>query len=322
MELISILIVLCGLFVGWTIGANDAANCLGTSVGAGLTSYKKAVIIVAIMALLGACSTIYQQNNTTATVGKGIVDASAIPMASIIAVLLSAAILVTILTVMGLPVSTTQAVIGGIAGIGAVLGIAVNWHNVIKIFLLGFVTPVVALIASYLIYKIYAKISALRPFLFLEKFLGWAVLLSGAFLAFSLGANNIGNAMGLVVESKVMPIFLASILGGVAIAIGSITLGKRVMKTVSNDITQLNAQTAFAAQAGSAIAVYFLTLLGIPTSTTFGIVGGVVGVGLVKGVGSLQTGTLKRIVSGWIVTPVVGALLAIVTFEILNLFMV
>ena len=321
MELVSILIVICGLLVGWTIGANDAANCLGTSVGAGLTSYRKAVIIVAIMALLGACSTIYQHNNTTATVGKGIVDASAIPMVSIIAVLLSAAILVTVLTVMGLPVSTTQAVIGGIAGIGVVIGTAVNWHNVAKIFLLGFITPVAALIASYLIYKIYAKISALKPFLFLEKFLGWAVLLSGAFLAFSLGANNIGNAMGLVVESNIMPIFLASILGGVAIAIGSITLGKRVMKTVSNDITQLNAQTAFAAQAGSAVAVYLLTLWGIPTSTTFGIVGGVVGVGLVKGVGSLQTGTLKRIVSGWVVTPVVGALLAIVTFEILNLVM-
>ncbi|HII15245.1 MAG TPA: inorganic phosphate transporter [Nanoarchaeota archaeon] len=318
MELISILIVLCGLFVGWTIGANDAANCLGTSVGAGLISYKKAVIIVAIMALIGAVA---QGQATTATVGKGIVDASSIPVASIIAVLFSAAIFVTVLTVLGLPVSTTQSVIGGIAGVGLVLGASVSWGTVSKIFILGFITPVAALISSFAIYKIYAKISALKPFLFLEKFLGWAVLLSGAFLAYSLGANNIGNAMGLVAEKHLLTLFAASLLGGVAIALGCISLGTKVMKTVSSDITQLNAQTAFAAQAGASVAVYALTLIGIPTSTTFGIVGGVAGVGLVKGVGNLQAGTLKRIVTGWAVTPVVSAVLAIIMFEALSLVM-
>ena len=318
MDFASIAIILCGLFVGWTIGANDAANCLGTSVGAGLINYKKAVIIVAIMALIGA---VVQGQATTATVGKGILDASSIPLASIIAVLLSAAIFVTALTVLGLPVSTTQSVIGGIAGVGLVIGAKVSWAIVGKIFIFGFITPVAALIASFLIYKIYAKVSKLRPFLFIEKFLRWAVLLSGAFLAYSLGANNIGNAMGLVAEKHLLTLFMASLLGGIAIAIGCISLGTRVMKTVSSDITQLNAQTAFAAQAGSAIAVYALTLIGIPTSTTFGIVGGVAGVGLVKGVGNLQTGTLKRIVAGWVVTPIASAILAIIMFEALSLFM-
>lgn len=318
MDFASILIVICGLFVGWTIGANDAANCLGTSVGAGLINYKKAVVIVAVMALIGAVA---QGQATTATVGKGIIDASSIPLASIIAVLLSAALFVTALTFLGLPVSTTQSVIGGIAGVGLVLGAGVNWGTVSKIFILGFVTPVAALIASYIIYKIYAKISVLKPFLFLEKFLGWAVLLSGAFLAYSLGANNIGNAMGLVAEKQLLTLFMASLLGGVAIAFGCISLGTKVMKTVSSDITQLNAQTAFAAQAGSGIAVYALTLIGIPTSTTFGIVGGVAGVGLVKGVGNLQRGTLKRIVAGWIVTPIISAVLAIIMFEMLKMVM-
>lgn len=317
MEILTILIIICGLFVGWTIGANDAANCLGTSVGAGLIDYKKAVVIVALFAFLGAVT---HGQATTATVGNGIVDASSIPVASIIAVLLSASIFVTVLTIMGLPVSSTQAVMGGIAGVGLVLSTSIKWFMLGKIFFLGFATPVAALIFSFIIYKLYAKISALRPFLFIERFLGWAVILSGALLAYSLGANNIGNAMGLVVGSGALKLFFACILGGVAIGIGSISLGTRVMKTVGNDITELSAQTAFAAQAGSALAIYLLTLIGIPTSTSFAIVGGIAGVGLVKGIGALHKNTLKRIVAGWVFTPVISALFAIVVYKLMVLF--
>ncbi|MDD4878511.1 MAG: inorganic phosphate transporter [Candidatus Nanoarchaeia archaeon] len=317
MEIITILIVLCGLFVGWTIGANDAANCLGTSVGAGLIDYKKAVVIVALFAFLGAVT---HGQATTATVGSGIIDSSSVPLAAIIAVLFSASLFVTAITILGLPISSTQAVIGGIAGVGLVISADVSWATVAKIFFLGFVTPVIALLCSFFIYSMYGRIIRLRSFLFIEKFLGWAVLLSGAFLAYSLGANNLGNAMGLVVGSNSLPIFLASVLGGTAIALGSITLGKRVMKTVGNDITELSAQTAFAAQAGCAISIYMLTLIGIPTSTSFGIVGGVAGVGLVKGVGMLNKHTLKKIALGWVVTPVISALLAIVIYLIASRF--
>lgn len=318
MEFITLAIIFCGLFVGWTIGANDAANCLGTSVGAGLIDYKKAVVIVGILAFVGA---VMQGQATTATVGKGIIDTSQIPLYAIVAVLLSASIFVTIITLLGLPISSTQAVVGGIAGIGIIFNSDVSWGTVAKIFFLGFVTPVVALICSFFIYSMYGRISKMRSFLFIEKFLGWAVLLSGAFLAYSLGANNLGNAMGLVVGSNSLPIFLASILGGIAIAVGSITLGTRVMKTVGNDITELSAQSAFSAQAGCALAIYLLTLFGIPTSTSFGIVGGVAGVGLVKGVGTLHKGTLKKIALGWVATPVFSAIMAILTYYLLRIWL-
>lgn len=316
MEIITILIIVCGLLVGWSIGANDAANCMGTSVGAGLIDYRKAAIIVALFAFIGAAT---HGQATTATVGKGIIDSASIPLLSIVAVLLSAAVFVIALTIIGLPVSSTQAVMGSIAGIGLLLHADISWATWTKIFLLGFATPFAAMFFSYIAYRIYARISNLKPFLFIERFLGWAVLLSGAFLAYSLGANNIGNAVGLVVGSGALKLAVACIIGGIAIGLGSVTLGGRVMRTVGTGITELSAQSAFSAQAGCALSVYMLTLFGIPTSTSFGIVGGVAGVGIVKGVGALQKGTLKRIIAGWVFTPLVSALLAVVVYKLLEL---
>ncbi|MDI6737197.1 MAG: inorganic phosphate transporter [Nanoarchaeota archaeon] len=317
MDILTILIIICGIFVGWAIGTNDAANCMGTAVGAGLTSYRKAAWIVAFMALLGA---VISGRAVAKTIGKGIVDSSAIPLISILAVLIAAGLYVTIMTFLSLPVSTTQACIGGISGVGLLLGAGVKWFTLTKIFLLGFVTPVIALVCSYLIYKLYARIAALKPFLFIEKFLGWAVLLSGAFLAYSMGANNLGNSMGLVIGSNLLGMFTAGIVGGAAMGLGSVTLGTRVMKTISSRITELSAHSAFAAQAGSALAIYALTYFGVPTSTSFSIVGGVAGVGLVKGVGTLQKDTLKRILAGWVLTPVATAIIAIILFKILEVF--
>ncbi|MBU2638647.1 MAG: inorganic phosphate transporter family protein [Nanoarchaeota archaeon] len=317
MDIITILIIVCGIFVGWTIGTNDAANCMGTAVGAGLTSYRKAVWIVAFMALLGA---VISGRAVAKTMGKGIVDASAIPLISILAVLIAAGLYVTIMTFLSLPVSTSQAVMGGIAGMGLILGVNVKWFTLSKIFLLGFVTPILALVFSYILYKLYARIVVLKPFLFIERFLGWAVLLSGAFLAYSMGANNLGNSMGLVTGSNILGMFSACVIGGIAMGFGSVTLGIRVMKTISTRITELSAHGAFAAQAGSAIAIYILSVFGVPTSTSFGIVGGVAGVGLVKGIGALQKDTLKRILSGWIMTPIATAVLAIIVFKIIEVF--
>lgn len=318
MELISILIIFCGLFVGWGIGANDAANCFGTSVGAGLVNYKKAVWIVALLVLAGA---MLQGQGTMNTIGKGIVDSAMLSDMSIVAILLSAALITLVLTIIGLPISTTQAVIGSITGVSLLLHAGTNWPNVMKIFVLGFGTAVIALILGYVIFKAYSHLIANKNFVFVEKLLKWIVIGSGAFLAYGLGANNIGNAMGLIASKGLITGFTAGIVGGLAISVGSLTLGKRVMRTVGSEITQLNAPMAFSAQLGAAIAIYILTLFSIPTSTTFGIVGAVTGVGLVKGMSGVEGKTVKKITFGWILTPVLGAIVAPIILLLLRVIL-
>ncbi len=314
--LLTVLLVLSGMLVGWAIGANDSANCLGTGVGAGILNIRKAVWIVAVFALLGAA---LQGDATIGTVGKGIIEPLYLSEQSVIATLLGAGLLVIAFTLLGLPVSTTQAVIGGIAGIGLVLAVPVKWPMVVKIMGLGFLTPLFALVVSYIVYRIFQsvfhKITKRLSFLAVDRILGWLVVLSGAFLAYSLGANNIGNAMGLVVAKGVMLPILGGLVGGLALGFGSITLGKNVINTVGRGITDLDPIMAFTAQSGAAVTVYILALVGIPTSTSFGIVGGVAGTGLVKGVGALRKGKVLKIVAGWLLTPLLGALAAAIMYK-------
>ncbi|MCG2718732.1 MAG: inorganic phosphate transporter family protein, partial [Nanoarchaeota archaeon] len=221
-------------------------------------------------------------------------------------------------TYKGIPVSTTQAVIGAIAAVAVAVQATVNWGLIGKMFLYWLISPFLALILSYIAYLILDKSLRRYSFMIIDKLIYVLVLGSGIFLAYSLGANNVGNAMGLVVSSDIMTPVIAGLLGGLFIAFGSISFGKNVMKTVSNGIMALDARMAFAAQLGGGITVYLLTALAIPTSTSHAIIGGIAGVGLVKGVASINKKEVKRVVKGWIVTPLLSAVVAVIIFFILK----
>ncbi|MBI4447657.1 inorganic phosphate transporter [Candidatus Woesearchaeota archaeon] len=317
MEASSILLIIASLYVGWNIGANDAANCMGTAVGANLVHYKKAIMLVAIIALIGAA---LQGSSTIKTVGEGIVNPTQISESEAAAALFAAGFLVTILTIFGLPVSTTQSVIGAIAGLGAWIGIEVMWAKVTKIYLLGFANALISLILAYLIYRYLNRALTSGRFLAIEKRLGTIVVLSGIFFAYTLGANNVGNAMGLIVEKNIIPLIFGGLIGGIALAFGVVSLGGKVMRTIGKEITILDPSMALSAQLASATSVYSLTLMGIPTSTSFAIVGAIVGVGLVKGAAALGRSTLKKIVLGWALTPFLAAIISIILFNVIKLF--
>jgi len=313
MDLLSLLLILGGLFVGWCIGANDAANCVGISVGAGILRYRKAAIIVGILAIAGAT---LQGSASMATIGKGIIDPSAITLVATISALFGAALTITIFTLLSLPISTTQSIIGAIAGIGIIMTKPINWSVFFKIFGWGFGSFAVSLLISYFIYKFISRLFSRGKFIVIEKGITILVILSGAFLAYSLGANNMGNAMGLVVGNNLMGSALAGLTGGIALAFGASIFGIKVMHTIGTKITALDAKMAFSAQLGAAIIVFILALIGIPTSITFAIVGGIVGVGLVKGVASVDKTTLRSITLGWVITPIIGALFAIMLLKL------
>lgn len=103
---------IAGAYTGWNIGANDAANCIGTSVGSGLLSYRKGILLVAVFVVVGA---LLQGQNVMKTIGNGIVTEQ-LPVAAVLAALVSASLFVTLATWFKLPVSTSQAIVGGVAG--------------------------------------------------------------------------------------------------------------------------------------------------------------------------------------------------------------
>ena len=119
-------------YVGWNIGANDTANCIGTTVGCGLISFKKAVILVAVFAIIGA---LFQGQHVMKTIGKGIVKTDLNYLAVLVALTCSG-FFVTMATFFRIPTSTSQAIVGGVVGIGLAIGAEVDFDKFIIMFAL------------------------------------------------------------------------------------------------------------------------------------------------------------------------------------------
>jgi PiT family inorganic phosphate transporter len=166
-------------------------------------------------------------------------------------------------------------------------------------------------------------------------------VVAAVFVAYNLGANDVANAVGplvganalggyehewrigsheashITVDLRVLPALLGALMGGLALGLGAIMLGRGVVETMGGGITPLGPVSALAAQLASAITVYLFVHQGIPVSTTQAIVGGVIGVGLTKGVRTVNFGTIRNIMLGWVATPLASGIIAIGLYYLL-----
>lgn len=301
--------------MGWNIGANDAANCIGTSVGSGLISYRKGILLVAVFVMVGA---LLQGHNVMKTIGKGIVTEQ-LPVTAVLAALLSAGFFVTLATWFRLPVSTSQAIVGGVAGVGFSTGMAVNMTKLATIAQIWVVCPFLTGLLAIVLYKLLSlpvrKIQ--RPELW-DRVVGVLLVGSASYVAFSLGANDVGNSVGPIANLGVQARWL-SLLGGGALALGALTFGHRVTETVGSGITTLDPLSASAAQLAAALGVHFFSVLGIPVSTSQSVVGAVVGVGLVHGIRAIERRRVVEILGGWVATPTVAGLFSFGLYRLISL---
>ena len=123
----------------------------------------------------------------------------------------------------------------------------------------------------------------------------------------ALGANNVANVTGPFVGEGMLTITEACAVGSGAIALGVVTYSRKVMMTVGRDLVQLDAFTALVAILAEAVTVHVYAIIGVPVSTSQAIVGAVLGVGLIKGVRTIQVKTLAKILFGWIGTLAISA---------------
>ena len=344
MELLIIVFLLGGLFLGWSLGANDAANVFGTAVGTRMVQFKTAAIICSLFVILGA---IISGSGTTETLGK-LGSINALPGA--FAACVAAGLSVYIMTKLGLPVSTTQAIVGAIIGWNLYTGSSTNIQVLIIILSTWVLCPIIAGLIAMLFFVITknfilkSKLHILR----LDAYTRTALLLAGAFGAYSLGANNIANVMGVFVpispftDVNIFNNFIFSskeqlfLLGGIAIAVGVFTYSKKVMFTVGNDLLKMSPVAAFIVVLAHSIVLFLFASQGIsnflqsinlpsiplvPVSSSQAVVGGVIGIGLLKGGKEVQWSIAGKISFGWITLPIVAALISIIILFILqNIF--
>ncbi len=348
MELIATLIFLSsGLFLGWSLGANDASNVFGTAVGSRMVRFSTAAFICSLFVIIGSVTA---GAGAAGGLGKlGAVNA----LAGSFTVALAAAITVLFMTQLGLPVSTSQAVVGAIVGWNLFSGSATDINELAKIVSTWVACPILAAIFSAFIYKfVVVFIENTKPHLLsLDRNIRLALLIVGAFGSYTLGANNIGNVMGVFVPSspfeniKIAGIFDISaveqlfLLGAIAIAIGVYTYSKRVMMTVGGSLMTLSPTGALVVVMASSMVLFvfssqelsgFVAGLGlppiplIPVSSSQAVVGAVIGIACLqglKGVRQVKWGVLGGIASGWVTTPVIAALISfILLFIVQNVF--
>lgn len=317
MDGLAIAAIAVAFYIAWNIGSNDSANAMGTAVGAGILSFRQATLTIAIFVLMGAYLKGYK---VMKTVGKGIVPEGYLTMEMAVIALLAAGIWVTVATVRGLPVSTTQAIVGGVIGVGLAVEAPINWYTLIKIASAWVVSPILSGVLAIFLYKFYSRvISSIKSVSTIEALYEALAVLGGSYMAFNFGTNEVANASGPLVGAGFMGPKVAGIFGAIALSIGALTFSYAVMHTVGKRITALGPVSAFAAQFGSAMAVSLANIFGLPVSSSQSIVGGVIGVGLIAGE-RVDKSVIKDIVFGWVATPLTAIFIALGIFKAFSVF--
>jgi PiT family inorganic phosphate transporter len=336
--------LLSGLFLGWSLGANDAANIFGTAVGSRMVSFRVAALIASVGVILGA---VFSGAGATDTLGAlGAVNA----IAGSFTVALTAGLAVMMMNQSGLPVSTSQAIVGAIVGWNLFTISPTDHRALAHIVGAWFISPVLAAgiaVALYVITRWWLARSRIH-LLSLDAYIRVALIVVGALGAYALGANNIANVMGVFVPaSPFTTVDLAAgirisgteqlfLLGALAIAVGIYSHSYRVMTTVGSQIFKLTPVLAlnvvlahtivlalFSSQSLQAAlrAAGLPTLPLVPVSSTQAIIGAIIGIALVKGGHGVQWGTLGRVVAGWVVTPLLAGVMSfILLFFVQNVF--
>jgi PiT family inorganic phosphate transporter len=229
---------------------------------------------------------------------------------------------VVLATYWKMPISTSHSIVGAVAGAGLAIGAPVKWRVLIDIFICWIFTPLGAAILGYIFFLIFKNVlPRIIPRKLLKPIVSSLIIVSGCYVAYTWGANDVANATGVIVGAGIISSKTAVVIGGLAIVVGIVTWGYKVIETIGSEITNLLPIMAFSAQFASAINVHVYTVFGIPVSTSHSIVGAIFGVGLVRGLRVLNIKIMREIIVCWLATPFVSGILSFGVFKLILIFL-
>jgi PiT family inorganic phosphate transporter len=322
-----------GLILGWSLGANNTADIFGTAVGSKMVRLRTALIVASLSVILGA---ILQGSNTTKSIGElGKINA----IGGAFTVCLATGLTVIWMTEAGFLVSITQALVGGIIGWTLFAGEILNINSLVQILKAWIISPLIAFVLAFLLYKYFHRwqVRAKMNLFTMDYLFRLAFIILGAFAAFSFGANNIANIVGVYIFSNpfknlyIGPVEISAFkilifVGSLSIALGILTGSERVIKTVGERILKLTPLAGLVVVLTQAIVLLLFssdvirklllilhlpTLPLVPISSSQVVIGAMIGIGMARGAGRLiNFGVLKDIVLAWIITPISAGILS------------
>jgi PiT family inorganic phosphate transporter len=325
--IIAVIIIILALLFDFLNGMNDAANSIATIVSTRVLTPRLAVAWAAFFNLIAAFGF---GVGVAKTIGKGIVSPEILSLWFVLAVLLGAIAWTYTCTMVGLPISVSHALVGGIIGAGLVKGgvKVLMMKSILKIAAFIVLSPLVGFFLG-----IFFSIATTWTF---RRWSSWRVnrlfrggqLLSSALFSLGHGTNDAQKTMGIIVmvlvasgwqEGFQVPLWVI-LSCHVAIALGTLIGGWRVVKTMGMRITKLVPAGGFCAETAAAASIIGSSLGGIPVSTTHTITGGIIGVGSLRRLSAVKWGVAGNIVVAWVLTLPGAALISALTYLILKHF--
>ncbi|MCQ2736076.1 MAG: inorganic phosphate transporter family protein [bacterium] len=286
-----------GAALGWAIGGMDFAALFGAAVSSKMVKYWHGVALACVFCFAGCMIQGWKGIGTISALAPQSLAAAVIASAA-------AAIAITVLNLFKLPVPTSQAVVGSIAGIAAADG-CFRIEAFAPLMGCWLATPLTAFVIALPMYFFAAMAVGRTKFDIFQRdmFYRIALILAGCYAAYAMGANAVANVSAVFVKSGAMDVSGACIFGGVFIAIGMITFSRRVVETVGNGIIKLDPFSALIAVVTEAVTAHFFAFIGVPVSMTQALIGAIVGIAVARGAKAVKVRMLVNIFAGWIVMP-------------------
>ncbi len=301
---------------------HDAANSIATIVSTRVLSPQKAVIWASFFNFIAF---LIFGTTVAATIGKGLIDINTVTPAVIFAGLIGAITWNLITWRLGLPSSSSHALIGGYAGASIAKGgfgviLLAGWYKTLIFIVLA---PAIGLILGFVLRVVITWMLYKPPLKKIDRWSRVAQLFSAAAYSLGHGGNDAQKTMGIItsllfaggrIPEFSIPLWVV-LSAQAAIALGTLSGGWRIVKTMGQKITKLTPVDGFCAETASAVSIFTATHLGVPVSTTHVITGAISGVGAVRRLSAVRWGITLNIVWAWIMTiPAAGIIGALVYF--------
>jgi PiT family inorganic phosphate transporter len=311
--------VALALFFDFTNGFHDAANAIATTVSTRALSPRLAVLMAGVLNFAGAFISI----KVATTVAKGVINSSAVSADVVLAAVVGAIVWNLVTWYLGLPTSSSHALIGGIAGAGIGAGgfRVVQWGGVVQKILIPSALSVAIgmVLASLIVLAILWVFRRVRPSRISRGFRRVQVV-SAAFVAVAHGTNDAQKTMGVIALALLVshpthhfevPVWVIA-SAATAMAFGTYAGGWRIINTVGRRVTHLEPYQGFAAETSTAAILFTTAQLGFPVSTTHTISGSVLGAGGVRNPNAVRWGIVRSIITAWLFTFPAAGVVAVV----------
>jgi inorganic phosphate transporter, PiT family len=316
-DLTLVAVVATALFFDFTNGFHDTANSIATSVSTRALSPRLAVVSAAVLNVAGA----FVSFEVAATVAKGIVNPEVITLDVVLAGLVGAITWNLITWYLGLPSSSSHALIGGIAGsaIAASGFDVVQWDGLVqKVAIPSLAAPLLGIVGAAALMVVLLWIVRRRPPGLVNRVFRRLQLVSGGFVAFTHGTNDAQKTMGIIALALVAsghlgadferPPLWVIVSAALAMGLGTYAGGWRIIKTLGTRIAKLDPPRGFAAQTATAGILFTTAHYGFPVSTTHTISGSVLGAGATHRLNAVRWGVAGNILVAWVMTIPAAAL--------------